>query len=200
MKNMHYTRIIVLFLAGFFMLACQNDTGINEGDFARSLSSEVCKFNESTEYYDVNIGKSWADWEEARKHFFIEFYEFTDYLGNTYTKQKWVEDFGGIYIDKNGIFNILVVGERKPLKSDYLIYKKVNNSYNFLDNIMVEIVKKMSDFTIWQVYICEPCNKILVCLENENEIDSFINYLKTNNLFKPNTLKIFIGENNIVPL
>ena len=81
-----------------------------------------------------------------------------------------------------------------PVKSDYLIYQKVNNSYNFLDSIQEEISETMDMFNIWQVGICERCNKVLVCLENEKEINSLINYLKAKNLFKPNTLKIYVEK------
>jgi len=193
MKRTFVLGLAVLFFSGLFIVTCQNDIETAEGNFTRSASSEICKINKSTGFYDENIGKSWAAWEEARVHFFIEYYEYTSTLG-TYTKQKWTDDFGGVYINENGIVNILVVGNRMPVKSDYLIYKKVNNSYNFLDSIYVEISESMDKFGIWQAGVCELCNKVLVCLESEKEINTLINHLKTNNLFKRNTLKIFVEK------
>ncbi|MCL2043425.1 MAG: hypothetical protein FWG89_04720 [Treponema sp.] len=199
MKNTFVLGLSILLLTGLFIMSCQNDIETTEGNFARSATSEICTMDKITGLYDDNFFKSWADWEEAREYFFIEFYEFTNSSGVSYTRQKWTDDFGGVFIDSSGIVNILVAGNNMPVKSDNLIYKQVSNSYNFLEIISDRIVEKMDEHTIWQVSIDEICNKVFVCLENEKEINSLIIYLKANNLFKTNTLKIFVGKNDIVP-
>ena len=200
MKNTFVLGLTILLLTGLFIMSCQNDIETTESNFSRSVTSEICTMDKITGLYDDNFVKSWADWEEAREYFFIEFYEFTNSSGVSYTRQKWTDDFGGVFIDSSGIVNILVAGNNMPVKSDNLIYKQVSNSYNFLEIIYDRIVEKMDDHTIWQVGIDEICNKVLVCLENEIEINSLIIYLKANNLFKTNTLKIFVGKNDIVQL
>lgn len=68
---------------------------------------------EMTENYSDNHRNSWPAYEEALTHF-------KTYDGN------YTDDFGGAFIDNNGIVNICIVGYREPVKSDYLIYKRVN--------------------------------------------------------------------------
>ena len=43
------------------------------------------------------------------------------------------------------------------------------------------------------------CNKVTICLENENKIALIVEHLKTKNLFKKGSLNFFAGENDIVP-
>jgi len=126
--------------------------------------------------------------------------EYIDDWGTKWIDEIWTDDFGGVCIDENGICHISVVGNRKPIKSKYLIYKQVSNSYNYLKSILDEISEQMqfTDYTVWQAWISECCNSLSICLENEGMIHSLIEHLKTNNLFKSNVLKIYVGKNVIV--
>ena len=69
--------------------------------------------------YWANFARSRIAWEEARTRFLTP-------------DGKYTDDYGGVFIDKNGIFNISVVGNYQPVKSDYLIYRQVSNSFNLL--------------------------------------------------------------------
>ena len=189
----------ILLIAGFFMAACQNngeggktallDRSIEEGWLL--LDSYDChpylKIEEITDLYHVNSSKGFAEWNEAIKHFTTE-------------DGKYTDDFGGVSIDENGIFNILMVGNREPVKSDYFVYRQVSNSYNFLESIMDELTELTSQdytfWTIWTISLCGVCNKVFISLENENRIQPIIEHLKIKKLFKRDTLSIFVGENH----
>jgi len=181
MKNKSVSGLAIMLLTGLVIISCPNGKELHEGYFTKSPNSVICALDNKTGHYEENFGKSWAAWEVARKHFYS-------------SHNKWTDDFGGVYIDGNGIVNILVVGSRRPVISNYLIYRQVLNSYNFLERVLNEISDIMTEFTIWQAGICEIHNKILVCLEYEREIHSLISHLKTKNLFKQNTLKIFVEK------
>ncbi|MFA5449552.1 MAG: hypothetical protein WC292_03845 [Clostridia bacterium] len=149
-------------------------------------SSNCCPpFEQSSSYWD-NIAPSAVAYEEAIIYFTTATGEYTD-------------DFGGVFVDENGLHNICVVGNRKPVISDYLIYKQVENSFNFLKSIFVGLESESQQFSVWQVSVCEVCNGVIICLESESKIPLLIEYLKTNSLFKKGTLNIFVGENQIVP-
>jgi hypothetical protein len=203
MKKAFFLGLAILLLAGFFSVACNSNddpsasrTGI-ESDWVTLDSLYCCPMVEITDenaYWD-NIAKSQPAWEEARTHFTIVNNKYTDDYGVVWVDEKYTDDYGGVYVDENGIFHISVVGNRKPVKSDYLIYKQVSNSYNFLESILVEISEQMEEFTVWKAGIYECCNSVLIFLENEEKIHLLIDHLKTNNLFRRNTLKIYVGEN-----
>ena len=176
MKRIYFAFILV------FLFACDKEIKVSEGDWVALDSFDCCEWIELTDLYDVNIVKSRLAWEEAETHF-------------TEVNGEYTDDFGGVFIDENGIFNISVVGNRKPVISDYLIYRQVSNSYNFLENLLDEISEVMEEYTIWEAGVCEVCNKVTIALENEKKIHSLIEYLKRNNLFRRNTLNIFVGEN-----
>jgi hypothetical protein len=202
-----YFAFILFFAFAFLFVACdptddlklssqRNGTG-SEGDWVRLDSRWCCAPTEMTDVYLNNIARSHAAWEEARTHFTIVIDKYTDDYGTVWVDEKYTDDFGGVFLDENGINNISVVGNRKPVKSDYIIYKRVGNSYNFLLSILDETSEKMLEYTIWTAGICEKCNKVFICLENEKNINPFIGHLKTKKLFKRNTLNIFVGEADI---
>ena len=142
------------------------------------------KIEQSSSYED-NITLSTAAYEEVITHFRT-------------TDGKFTDDFGGVYVDENGLHNICVVGDRKPVTSDYIIYKQVDNAYNFLESIVGNLSIESKRFSIWMISICENCNIVLVCLEDERKISPLIEHLKSNNLFRKGTLNIFVGSNEIV--
>jgi len=173
--------IAVLLL--FSLAACNPP---EEDEMYTLLESSRCcpQFEQSSSYWD-NIALSTAAYEEVIIHF-------------TTVNGKRTEDFGGVFVDNNGIYNICIVGNREPIASDYLIYKRVDNSYNFLYSVYMETTKAMQEYSIWRISICEESNSVLICLEEENKISLLIEHLKTNNLFREGTLNIFVGENKIV--
>ena len=207
MKKAFVLGLTILLLAGLFTVACENnDNGLHwENDVriihlvsTESLDSQWCcpsweMTEEKWAVYHANIAKSNPAWEEARPHFI----KYTDDFNTVVWHAK---DFGGVYIDINGIFNICVVGNRQPVKSDYLIYRQVWYTLKLLESILDGTSEVMDDYTIWMVGICEVCNSVNICLEDEKMIQPFIGYLKSKELYRPNILHFYVGENDIVPL
>ena len=111
---------------------------------------------------------------------------------------RYTEDFGGKYIDENGFYNICVVG-RQPSDSEYVKYKKVDFSLNFLTEIYNEASALMQEYGVWQVDICARCNAVKICIEAENKIQTLIQRLKENGLFKKDALMFYVRENSIKP-
>lgn len=145
-----------------------------------------CPEIEKLSPYEDNIILSTEAYEEAITHFMT-------------ADGKYTDDFGGVFVDGNGLHNIYVVGNHKPVTSDYLIYKQVENSLNFLNSIVDGMGGKSQQFSIWMVSVCEVCNGVTVCLEDESKIPLLIEHLKTNGLLKKGVLNIFVGENQVVP-
>jgi len=175
--------VVLVSVMTFLLAACEN----NKNEWTRLESSECCvAINpELTGAYLDNHSKSTVAYEEAIVYF-------------TTADGKRTDDFGGIFIDENGIYNICVIGNRKPVKSDYLKYKRVKNSYNLLEKIVDELGNRSQEFSIWMASTCETCNRVLICLEEESKIDLLMAHLKVNNLFKKGTLNVFVGTNQIV--
>ena len=182
---------LAILLTGLFAVACE--TNPNEiadeiaGDYwMRVYNRNACctpfvrNVPDDVRFHNTRKGMAVFE-EEARPHF-------------TTVDGRWTDDFGGVFIDGNGFYNILVVGNRRPVKSDYLIYRQVHNSYNFLDSIRNEIRGIMIEnrYTIWGVAVRNSCNRVLIELENEKKMYSIIEHLKTKNLFRHNTLRIFV--------
>ncbi|MCL2796650.1 MAG: hypothetical protein FWD58_01150 [Firmicutes bacterium] len=157
----------------------------NGDDWTRLKSEECCGPTETTDAYWDNIGKSSAELEGVLKYF-------------TVSGEKRTDDFGGVYIDDNGILNVCVVGNRTPVKSDYIIYKRVKNSYNFLYGVYEGASDIITEYSVWSVAICEKCNRVAICLEKESEIQPLVDALKAKGLHKKGSISIFVGENNIV--
>ena len=168
-----------------FLLAACNLTNDNEM-YTLLESSSCCPEIEQSSSYEGNIVLSTEAYEEAITHFMTDEGSHTD-------------DFGGVFVDENGLHNIYVVGNRKPVTSDYLIYKQAENSLNFLESIVDEMGSKSQQFSIWMVSVCEVCNGVIICLESESQIPLLLEHLKTNGLLKKGVLNIFVGENQVVP-
>lgn len=154
-------------------------------EWTRIEGIECCPEIVLTDAYDSNYSKSKIAYEDAITYF-IE--------GNKYT-----DDFGGVFIDNNGIYNICVVGNREPIKSDYLLYRQVDNSFNFLESIVVEISEITHEFTIWMAGTSVTRNKVIIYLKDENKLPLLIEYLETKNLYQEGTLEILIEDNGINP-
>lgn len=174
--------VMVAILLAFSLVACNSA----EKEMYTLLDSSSCcpQIEQSDSYWD-NIALSITAYEEVITHFQTADEQYTD-------------DFGGVFVDNNGIYNICVVGNREPITSDYLIYKRVDNSYNFLYSIFKEATKVMKEYSVWRISICEQCNGVLVCLDDDSKVSPLIKHLKANNLLKKGTLNIFIGENEMV--
>lgn len=168
-----------------FLLAACNLPEENEM-YTLLESSSCCPEIEQSSSYGGNIVLSTEAYEKAITHFMT-------------ADGKHTDDFGGVFVDGNGLHNICVVGNRKPVTSDYLIYKQVENSLNFLESIVDEMGSKSQQFSIWMVSVCEVCNGVIICLESESEIPLLLEHLKTNGLLKKGALNIFVGENQVVP-
>ena len=187
MRSLHrgkkFIELMIVALLLFSLAAC--DPSEMDEMYTLLESSSCCPQSEQSSSYWDNNALSMAAYEAVITHY-------------TTTKGEYTDDFGGVYIDSNGVCNICVVGSREPMTSDYLIFKQVENSYNFLKSIFDELGRRRQEFSIWMSGTCDKCNKVLICLEDEAKISSLIDYLKANNLFKKGTLNIFVGENQIV--
>ena len=179
-------KVIALTMVIFLLVPLAACNLPEEKDLYTLLESGICcQQSEHSNSYWENIAKSMKVYEEAITHF-------------KNTNEKNTDDFGGVFVDENGLYNICVVGNRKPVTSNYLIYKNVKNSLNFLEDIVNEISNNPQEFSVWRISICEKCNRVLICLDDEIKISSLIELLKANNLFQKNTLNIFVDENRMI--
>ena len=112
---------------------------------------------------------------------------------------EYTDDFGGSFIDCNGIYNVCVAGSCELVNSDYLIFKEVDHPFKLLNSIYKDLIKHMDNYNIWNVEICEVCNKIKICTESENQVDLIIKQLKNDGLFKKNTLLFYVNKNLNIP-
>jgi len=119
-------KVIIVFV--LFSMMMTVFSGCGDEDQWTIVESDTCYPLVASDSYWDNFGESSTAYEEAIKHFITE-------NGN------YTNDFGGVYIDENGIHNICVVGFRRPVKSDYLIYRRVKNSINFFKRYTRRIVK-----------------------------------------------------------
>jgi len=115
-----------------------------------------------------------------------------------YEDDEHSNEYGGIYLDHNGILNLCVVGSNRPFVSEYLIYREVNYSYDYLCKVKDEIAKVMLEYTVWMVSICEECNRVSLCLEDASKIPLLVEYLIINVSLRDNSLIIYVGENSFV--
>ena len=170
---------------GIALLMCLSLAACNpteEGEAYTLLENgSCCPTSEQSGSYWDNIVQSAKAYEKAIARF-------------TRVNGKRTNDFGGVFIDENGLYNICVVGNRKPVSSDYLIYRQVENSYNFLFSVYESVSEVMQEYSVWQAGVCEQCNGVLICLEDESKIASLIKYLQKEKLFKKNVLNIYVGE------
>ena len=156
----------------------------SEGDkeYEMLTRNECHKAFVRADAYGENVAKSADSYSEAIGRFTLADGERTD-------------DFGGVFIDGNGIYNICVVGDNLPATTEYLVYKRVDNSLKTLKNIYSYLNGVMVEYGIWEVSVCEVCNKVKICLTDESKIDLVIAQLKTEDLFASNALAFFAGSN-----
>lgn len=175
---------VMMMLLPFLLVGCES----SEKDVMYNLLENSSCFPdvEQSSVYGDNIILSTAAYENVITHFTLDDGKFTD-------------DFGGVYVDENGFHNVCVVGKRRPISSDYLIYKQVENSLNFLESIVDSLERESHDFTIWMMSICDFHNGVIICLENESKIPLILEHLKSNELLKKGTLNIFVGKTQVIP-
>jgi hypothetical protein len=181
MKKVLVLAVVAIMMLGVFGLtACEK-----KEEWALLTSSMCCEPVERSNVYEENSSKYLATYAEVMPYF-------------TTTGDKHTDDFGGLFLDGDGILNVCVVGNRTPVESDYLKYKRVDQSYNFLESIVEELGKDMQKYSIWTVDTCASCNRVLICLENESQISLVIAHLKTKDFYEKNSLNFYVGENEIV--
>ncbi len=178
--------VIAIMLFGVFgLVACTPE----EDEMTKWIMLErstCCTEQEPSSAYATNINSSTMAYEEAIVHF-------------TTLDGKYTDDFGGVFVDKNGIHNICVVGTHKPVESDYLIYKQVRNSYNFLESIVGEVGRVSQEFSVCTASLCESCNSVVVGISVESNIPLLVANLEAKDLFSKGTLKFYVDENGIIP-
>ena len=130
--------------------------------------------NLSNDFYK-NFRKSQAEYNKAITYFKVN-------------EENQLDEFGGVFVDKEGIINICIVGNNIPYESEFLRYKQVSNSYNILKRIGEELQLVLKEYTIWMRGICESCNYVIIRLEEESNIPLVINYLKVKGVYKQDFL------------
>jgi hypothetical protein len=163
------------------MAGCEK-SDVNEWSTVQSI--ECHNGFEPTEVYLNNISEGCHAYEKALSHF-------------TTADGKYTDDFGGVFVDKNGIYNINVVGMRRPVRSKYIKYRKVKNSYNFFLEVSEEVkeIMKEPEYTVWLAdVVCETCNKALICLEDGTKIPDIVARLKEKGLFRKDSLNFYVGS------
>ena len=139
---------------------------------------------ESSEDYQENHAKSLIEYEKEMLRFKT-------------SDGGYADNFGGSFVDSNGIYTICIVGSQTLSESEYVNYKKVAVSFNSLNDIYGALIQLIGEYTIWDMHICEICNKVQVCVEDEKQIDLIIQRLKTDRLFKRNSLLFYVGRKEI---
>lgn len=91
---------------------------------------------------------------------------FVDKFGDRYP-----DDYGGAYIDDDGVLNINAVGGKvksiEEMGKNYKIkYHNVKYSLNYLTEIVDTLSSKMNKLEIFSVSLDEIENKVIVCLDN----------------------------------
>lgn len=179
-----FKKIANLALAAVMLLCFFGLAGCGTDGWERLQSSKCCETSESSSNFFSNFAHSTAVYGDAVKRYLT-------------TDGKHTDDFGGVFVDGDGIYNICVVG-KTPKNSEYLIYKRVKNSLNFLESICEGLSGKMIEYSIWRVSICENCNRVLICLQNESDIALVVEHLKAKNLYKRDSLNFYVGKPEIV--
>jgi len=166
-----------------------------------SCAFDACGKSEEYELLDINechkvitpTSVYWENHSHSKTEFDAIISGFIDANG------KYTDNFGGCFVDGNGFYNVCVIGSYRPTNSNYLVFKQVEHSLNFLNNVYNNAVELEDKYNIWSVEICEVCNKVKLCVENEAQIDLIIKQLKTDELFEKNTLLFYVGENLYTP-
>jgi len=178
--------IMMLLIFSFVnLVACVKEKEEDEYEWKVLTNQEYYMIPEITndDYYE-NVDKSLKTYWEVLPHFKIEDRKFTD-------------DYGGVFIDSDGLLNILIIGNRRPVESDNLIYKQVENSLNFLLSVYDEANTLFSKYTIWKISISQSKNIVLISLEDEREISLLVEHLKEKQLFKKDAIAFYVGKNSI---
>lgn len=180
-------RMIIINIVIFMCFGVFNGCNTNSKKGYKILEEYECHYPfVMSEYYCENYANSKIAFETVMESFF-------DDEGN------YTNDFGGSYIDGNGIFNICVVGSRRPIDSNYLIFQKVDNSFNFLKKIYKHLIEHTDNYNIASVEICEICNKIKICIETVDQINLIVAQLRTEGLFKKNILLFYVCPDFSIP-
>ena len=120
------------------------------------------------------------------------------------------DDYGGVYVNEDGTYTICVVGDRTPIVSEYIVYRRVESSYNFLKSMLNEVVKLIDEFiqesqqnydtnlAIWIMSIDTVFNRNEIYLEKAKGIPIIIERLKEKDLFKADSLVFHVEKNGLV--
>jgi len=175
--------IMMLLIFSFVnLVACNKE----EDDYEWHLltSQEYYMMQEITVDYYENFDESMKIYSEVLSHFKTIDGEYTD-------------DFGGVFIDSDGLLNVLVIGSRKPVELDYLIYQQAENSFNALLSIFDEASKVVRDYTIWKVALCVSSNIVLIGLEDDSAISLIVDHLNDKQLYNKDAIAFYVGEPTI---
>ena len=182
-------RIMRIFVALVMSIMC---FGFLNGCDKNNRGYEILSENEChkalvlSDLYYENYAKSKTEFDTVMINF-------------TKSNGEYIDNFGGCFIDCNGIYNVCVVDSRELVNSDYLIFKEIDHSFKLLNSIYKDLIRHIDKYNIWSVTICETCNKIKICTESENQIDLIVKQLKTDGLFKKNALLFYVGQNLYIP-
>lgn len=155
-----------------------------------SEHKELILASDEVTYFD-NVNKS------------IELYEIAlkPYLSKTLIRSEEVlqyrNDFGGTYIDSDGILNIGIVGLQSITKSfgGQAIYQPQRFQYKYLLSVQRELSFDMLKFEITMLSIDEQKNVLNVYLNDESHVGKIIESLIKKDLYNDSALH-FIRNND----
>lgn len=129
---------------------------------------------------------------------------------NSSLKEKtydYTDDYGGIFLDEQGILNVLTVNSDLPNNTqkrniyfsentfDNVQVKNVEFSYNYLEEIQNALIEVMEQYAIVGVGIKQEENRVDIMIKSgENTKEDIINYLIDKSLYDENAVCFMENE------
>lgn len=111
-------------------------------------------------------------------------YKLFDDKSNLELQKKYLNEYGGSYLDEKGILNINILhggrNIKKIIQNQNVKYHDVKFTYMYLKEIYNMLSEQMKDLNIYVVELDERNNKVIIYLkdlEDSQEIDKFISDL-----------------------
>ena len=189
---MRRLKIFIFFVICFLSIICFGRVDVN----AKTLN-EI----RSSDYFEA-VRESVADFQIIYQMIKTDIVTNNDRIYTVY-----IDEFSGAYLDNEGLLNILLSnkydGEEISMLinaiynatgNDKIIYNYVDFSYNYLQQILLNLEEIMIQYGILSVGIDEKINKVFIesAINNEQQI---IDYLRGKNNYDSNSLVYYYSEN-----
>ena len=177
-----YSLLFCLIIFLLFSVSMKND---NSAYAEENLSTYQINVNKSVDLYGKMINR---------------------YIEKTIEKNGrcitiYSDDYGGVFIDENGLLNIGVVQNTEDNQkieeeiSNKIRYKTFEFSYNYLQKIMLEIESLMSESKISAVGIDDKENVVFVDILDAKKVDVVVEHLISKDLFNEKAIQFNIDPN-----